>query len=48
MDLLAERAAEGVVNLNKFTYAGNLATLKYLSADARHAVIFGCHILSLN
>jgi dTDP-glucose 4,6-dehydratase len=41
LDWLANSAAEGVVNLDKLTYAGNLATLQSLSNDARHVFIEG-------
>jgi dTDP-glucose 4,6-dehydratase len=41
LDWLADPDAEGVVNLDKLTYAGNLATLKSLSADPRHFFVEG-------
>ena len=41
LDWLADPAAEGVVNLDKLTYAGNLATLNSLSEDARHIFVQG-------
>ena len=41
LDWLANPAAEGVVNLDKLTYAGNLATLKSLESDARHVFVQG-------
>jgi dTDP-glucose 4,6-dehydratase len=41
LDWLANPAAEGVVNLDKLTYAGNLATLKSLEKDARHIFVQG-------
>ena len=41
LDWLGNPAAEGVVNLDKLTYAGNLATLKSLENDARHVFIQG-------
>ncbi len=41
LDWLANPSAEGVVNLDKLTYAGNLATLESLSTDARHMLIEG-------
>ena len=41
LDWLANPAAEGVVNLDKLTYAGNLATLKSLEKDARHVFVQG-------
>ena len=33
---LREPKAEGVINLDKLTYAGNLATLDSLKSDSRH------------
>jgi dTDP-glucose 4,6-dehydratase len=41
LDWLANPAAEGVVNFDKLTYAGNLATLKSLEKDSRHIFIQG-------
>ena len=41
LDWLANPAAEGVVNLDKLTYAGNLATLKSLGPDPRHLFVRG-------
>jgi dTDP-glucose 4,6-dehydratase len=41
LDWLANPATEGVVNLDKLTYAGNLVTLQTLSADARHVFFQG-------
>jgi dTDP-glucose 4,6-dehydratase len=41
LDWLANPTAEGVVNLDKLTYAGNLATLQTLSTDARHVFVQG-------
>jgi len=41
LDWLANPAAEGVVNLDKLTYAGNFATLQSLSADDRHVFVQG-------
>ncbi len=41
LDWLSDSAAEGVVNLDKLTYAGNLSTLKSLSADPRHVFVQG-------
>jgi dTDP-glucose 4,6-dehydratase len=41
LDWLANPAAEGVVNLDKLTYAGNLATLQSLSTDTRHVFVEG-------
>ncbi len=36
LDWLTDSTSEGVVNLDKLTYAGNLATLQSLSSDNRH------------
>ena len=41
LDWLVSPPAKGVVNLDKLTYAGNLATLQSLSADARHVFVEG-------
>ena len=41
LDWLANPTAEGIVNLDKLTYAGNLATLKSLEKDSRHVFIQG-------
>jgi dTDP-glucose 4,6-dehydratase len=41
LDWLADPSAEGVVNLDKLTYAGNLATLASLSTDTRHVFVHG-------
>ncbi len=41
LDWLVNPDAEGVVNLDKLTYAGNLATLKSLENDARHVFLQG-------
>ncbi|MBU3585124.1 dTDP-glucose 4,6-dehydratase [Polynucleobacter sp. AM-26B4] len=41
LDWLANPSAEGVVNLDKLTYAGNLATLQSLEKDARHIFVHG-------
>jgi dTDP-glucose 4,6-dehydratase len=41
LDWLANPAAEGIVNLDKLTYAGNLATLQSLSSDGRHVFVQG-------
>jgi dTDP-glucose 4,6-dehydratase len=41
LDWLANPAAEGVVNLDKLTYAGTLATLKSLENDSRHVFVQG-------
>ncbi len=41
LDWLSNQSAKGVVNLDKLTYAGNLATLKSLENDARHVFVQG-------
>lgn len=41
LDWLKDPQAEGIVNLDKLTYAGNLATLNSLKNDARHIFIHG-------
>ena len=41
LDWLANPTAEGVVNLDKLTYAGNLATLDPLKNDPRHIFVHG-------
>ena len=41
LDWLTNVNAEGVVNLDKLTYAGNLATLKSLEKDTRHLFVQG-------
>ncbi len=41
LDWLANPAADGLVNLDKLTYAGNLATLESLTSDARHVFVRG-------
>jgi dTDP-glucose 4,6-dehydratase len=41
LDWLTNPAAEGIVNLDKLTYAGNLATLKSLEKDTRHVFVQG-------
>jgi len=41
LDWLANPVAEGVVNLDKLTYAGNLVTLQALSSDSRHTFVHG-------
>ena len=38
---LREPKAEGVINLDKLTYAGNLATLDSLKSDSRHVFVHG-------
>lgn len=41
LDWLADPTAESVVNLDKLTYAGNLATLEALEGDPRHTFVRG-------
>ena len=41
LDWLADSGAEGIVNLDKLTYAGNLATLESLKNDSRHIFVHG-------
>jgi dTDP-glucose 4,6-dehydratase len=41
LDWLCNPSAEAVVNLDKLTYAGNLATLKSLETDDRHIFVQG-------
>jgi len=41
LDWLADPSAEGIINLDKLTYAGNLATLDSLKEDARHVFVHG-------
>ena len=41
LDWLANPKAEGIVNLDKLTYAGNLANLDFLRDDGRHIFIHG-------
>jgi len=41
LDWLANSAAEGIVNLDKLTYAGNLATLESLEKGPRHTFVQG-------
>jgi len=41
LDWLKDRKAEGIVNLDKLTYAGNLATLDSLRHDRRHLFVHG-------
>ncbi len=41
LDWLANPSVEGIVNLDKLTYAGNLATLKSFENDARHIFVQG-------
>lgn len=41
LDWLADSQAEGIVNLDKLTYAGNLANLQCLSSDSRYFFVKG-------
>jgi dTDP-glucose 4,6-dehydratase len=41
LDWLANPQAESVINLDKLTYAGNLANLKNLENDSRHVFVKG-------
>jgi dTDP-glucose 4,6-dehydratase len=41
LNWLSDSAAEGIVNLDKLTYAGNLATLDALKNDERHVFVRG-------
>ncbi|MBU3560667.1 dTDP-glucose 4,6-dehydratase [Polynucleobacter hallstattensis] len=41
LDWLADPKAEGIINLDKLTYAGNLATLESLKDDPRHIFAHG-------
>jgi dTDP-glucose 4,6-dehydratase len=41
LDWLASPSAEGIVNLDKLTYAGNLSTLQSVEKDARHIFVQG-------
>ena len=41
LDWLKETKAEGIVNLDKLTYAGNLATLEFVRNDPRHVFVQG-------
>ncbi|MFZ4600418.1 MAG: GDP-mannose 4,6-dehydratase, partial [Terrimicrobiaceae bacterium] len=41
LNWLKDPKAEGVINLDKLTYAGNLATLDSLKGDPRHVFIHG-------
>ncbi len=41
LNWIANSSAEGVVNLDKLTYAGNLDTLKSLSSCSRHVFVRG-------
>ena len=41
LDWLRDQKAEGIINLDKLTYAGNLATLDSLKSDPRHIFVHG-------
>ncbi|MBU3576872.1 dTDP-glucose 4,6-dehydratase [Polynucleobacter sp. UK-Kesae-W10] len=41
LNWLADSGAEGIVNIDKLTYAGNLANLQTLQNDARHIFVHG-------
>jgi len=41
LDWLVNPASEGIINLDKLTYAGNLATLASLKNDPRHNFVHG-------
>jgi dTDP-glucose 4,6-dehydratase len=41
LDWLKDSKAEGIVNLDKLTYAGNLNTLHSLKSDSRHIFLHG-------
>ncbi|MEY3224812.1 MAG: hypothetical protein RL565_1002 [Pseudomonadota bacterium] len=41
LDWLADPDNEGIINLDKLTYAGNLETLESLSGDPRHIFVHG-------
>jgi len=41
LDWLKEPKTEGIINLDKLTYAGNLATLDSLKSDSRHVFVHG-------
>ena len=41
LDWLKDPHAEGIINLDKLTYAGNLATLASLKNDSRHVFVQG-------
>jgi dTDP-glucose 4,6-dehydratase len=41
LDWLSSSSAEGIINLDKLSYAGNLATLASLKNDSRHIFIHG-------
>jgi len=41
LDWLKVPSNEGIINLDKLTYAGNLATLDFLKDDPRHIFVYG-------
>jgi dTDP-glucose 4,6-dehydratase len=41
LDWLRDQKAEGIINLDKLTYAGNLATLDSLRIESRHIFVHG-------
>jgi dTDP-glucose 4,6-dehydratase len=41
LDWLNDPKVEGIINLDKLTYAGNLATLDSLKSDSRHIFVHG-------
>lgn len=41
LDWLVDPKSEGIINLDKLTYAGNLATLDSLKDDPRHTFVHG-------
>ena len=41
LEWLSNASAEGIINLDKLTYAGNLETLVSLKADPRHIFVHG-------
>jgi dTDP-glucose 4,6-dehydratase len=41
LDWLKDPNAEGIINLDKLTYAGNLATLDSVKSDSRHVFVHG-------
>ncbi len=41
LDWLASPSAEGIVNLDKLTYAGNLSTLQSVEKNAWHMFVQG-------
>ncbi len=41
LDWLKDPRAEAIINLDKLTYAGNLATLDSLKNESRHVLVHG-------